>query len=79
MPLHLGQFSQDLLIQYHNPTLWLMLREGELTGTSSIMPQKRNPRALGDLRAISSAVVGDAQAALDEAFNQLIAASGSQP
>ena len=67
--LHLGQFSQDLLIQYHNPTPWLMLKEGALTGTSSIMPQKRNPRALGDLRAVSSAVVGDAQTVFVIAHN----------
>jgi len=59
--LHLGQFSQDLLIQYHEPTPWIMIKEGEgLTTASSIMPQKRNPNAITGLREVSSTVVGDA-------------------
>jgi argininosuccinate lyase len=59
--LHIGQFSQDLLIQYHEPTPWIMIREGEgLTTASSIMPQKRNPNAITGLREVSSTVVGDA-------------------
>jgi argininosuccinate lyase len=59
--LHLGQFSQDLLIQYHEPTPWIMIREGDgLTTASSIMPQKRNPNAITGLRETSSTVVGDA-------------------
>jgi argininosuccinate lyase len=59
--LHLGQFSQDLLIQYHGPTPWIMIREGEgLTTASSIMPQKRNPNVITGLREVSSTVVGDA-------------------
>jgi argininosuccinate lyase len=59
--LHLGQFSQDLLIQYHEPTPWIMIREGDgLTTASSIMPQKRNPNVITGLRETSSTVVGDA-------------------
>ncbi len=59
--LHLGQFSQDLLIQYHEPTPWIMIKEGEgLTTASSIMPQKRNPNVITGLREVSSTVVGDA-------------------
>jgi argininosuccinate lyase len=59
--LHLGQFSQDLLIQYHEPTPWIMIKEGEgLTTASSIMPQKRNPNVITGLRETSSTVVSDA-------------------
>ena len=58
---HVGQFVEDLHIQYHDPQPWLLLEEGELTGISSIMPQKRNPSALERLRGLSSRVVGDAQ------------------
>ena len=59
--IHIGQFVEDLHIQYHDPQPWFQLQEGELTGISSIMPQKRNPSALERLRGISSRVVGDAQ------------------
>jgi argininosuccinate lyase len=59
--LHLGQFSQDALIQYHQPVPWITLKQGKgVTGTSSIMPQKRNPTALTLLREFASEVVGDA-------------------
>jgi argininosuccinate lyase len=58
--LHLGQFSQDLLIQYHEPVPWITLKQGQgVTGTSSIMPQKRNPTAITLLREAGSQVVGD--------------------
>lgn len=59
--IHIGQFVEDLHTQYHDPQPWFQLREGPLTGVSSIMPQKRNPSALERLRGISSRVVGDAQ------------------
>jgi hypothetical protein len=55
----LGQFAQDLPAQYAEPVPWLMLRSGELTGVSSIMPQKRNPAALEQLRAQASIMVGE--------------------
>ena len=55
-----GQFVQDVHTQYHDPVPWLLL-DRSLTGISSIMPQKRNPGALEQLRRLSSTVVGDAQ------------------
>ncbi|MCJ2137933.1 argininosuccinate lyase [Methylobacterium sp. J-026] len=57
-----GSFAQDLYAQYHQTRPWILLREGALTGPSSIMPQKRNPVALYALRMKASDVVGAAQA-----------------
>ena len=48
--IQLGQFAQELHAQYAATSPWLMLSEGKLTGVSSIMPQKRNPAALEQLR-----------------------------
>lgn len=59
--IQLGQFAQDIHAQYASPAPWLLLAEGKLTGISSIMPQKRNPAALEQLRAQSSVMVGDMQ------------------
>lgn len=56
-----GHFVQDLHTQYHQPVPWVLLKEGPLTGISSIMPQKRNPSALEELREIGSTVIGQAQ------------------
>ena len=44
--VQIGQFAQDIHAQYAAPQPWFMLAAGELTGVSSIMPQKRNPAAL---------------------------------
>ena len=49
-----GQFAQDLHAQYAAPKPWATLRAGELVGISSLMPQKRNPAALEQLRAQAS-------------------------
>ncbi|HEY0336880.1 MAG TPA: lyase family protein, partial [Burkholderiales bacterium] len=57
----LGQFAQDIHAQYAEPTPWFMLATGELTGVSSIMPQKRNPAALEQLRAQASILLGEMQ------------------
>ncbi|GJE37951.1 argininosuccinate lyase [Methylobacterium persicinum] len=57
-----GSFAQDLYAQYHQTRPWILLREGALTGPSSIMPQKRNPVALYSLRMKASDVVGGAMA-----------------
>ena len=57
--IQLGQFAQDIHAQYAEPTPWFMLVAGELTGVSSIMPQKRNPAALEQLRAQASIMLGE--------------------
>ncbi|MDB5865221.1 MAG: Fumarate lyase, partial [Betaproteobacteria bacterium] len=59
--IQLGQFAQDIHAQYAEPTPWFMLAAGALTGVSSIMPQKRNPAALEQLRAQASIVLGEMQ------------------
>ncbi len=50
-------------------TPWLTLEEGELTGTSSIMPQKRNPNALHNVRVVASEVLGVSTTYLFKAHN----------
>ncbi len=57
--VQIGQFAQDMHTQYADPMPWFLLATGELTGVSSIMPQKRNPAALEQLRAQSSILLGD--------------------
>jgi argininosuccinate lyase len=57
--VQIGQFAQDLHTQYADTQPWFLLAEGGLTGVSSIMPQKRNPAALEQLRAQSSIMLGE--------------------
>lgn len=59
--VEMGMFAQDLHAQYAEPVPWFMLGAGEFTGTSSIMPQKRNPAALEQLRAQSSILLSEMQ------------------
>jgi argininosuccinate lyase len=59
--LQSGLFAQDIHAQYAEPVPWFMLAAGELTGTSSIMPQKRNPAALEQLRAQASILLSEMQ------------------
>jgi argininosuccinate lyase len=59
--VQMGQFAQDIHAQYAEPEPWFMLAAGELTGVSSIMPQKRNPAALEQLRAQASILLGEMQ------------------
>ncbi len=59
--IQLGQFAQDIHTQYAEPVPWITLSEGKLTGVSSIMPQKRNPAALEQLRAQSTILAGQMQ------------------
>jgi argininosuccinate lyase len=67
--LTVGTFISDLEAQYRMTTPWLTLEEGELTGTSSIMPQKRNPNALHDVRVRASEVLGLTTTYLFKAHN----------
>ena len=50
--------AEDIAAQYTHVKPWLMLSGGNVTGTSSIMPQKRNPTALVELRQQTSTIVG---------------------
>jgi argininosuccinate lyase len=59
----------DLTAQYAQTKPWFVLAEGNLTGTSSIMPQKRNPTGIVELRTAASVVLGDAQTYLIMAHN----------
>ncbi|MEO8442423.1 MAG: lyase family protein [Betaproteobacteria bacterium] len=67
--VQIGQFAQDIHAQYAEAVPWFMLAAGELTGVSSIMPQKRNPAALEQLRAQASLMVGDMHGVLLLAHN----------
>ena len=67
--LTVGTFISDLEAQYRMTTPWLTLEEGELTGTSSIMPQKRNPNALHNVRIAASEVLGLGATYLIKAHN----------
>ena len=63
-----GQLMQNLHTQYHNPSPWILLEEGQ-TDVSSIMPQKRNPRPLDKVRLLATQVVGSAQTVTLNAHN----------
>jgi len=67
--VEIGQFAQDLHAQYAEPVPWILVTGGKLTGTSSIMPQKRNPAALEQLRAQCTLMLGDMQTAFLVAHN----------
>ena len=67
--VQIGQFAQDIHAQYAEPVPWFMLAADELTGVSSIMPQKRNPAALEQLRAQSSIMLGETQTVFLMAHN----------
>jgi argininosuccinate lyase len=55
----LGQLVQDLLAQFVLVDAWLNINPGSmLTGISSMMPQKRNPRVLEVLREHASIIIG---------------------
>jgi len=64
----IGQLMQNLHTQYHNPSPWILLEEGQ-TDVSSIMPQKRNPRPLDAVRLLATQVVGGAHTVTLNAHN----------
>ncbi len=59
----------DILSQYRQTSPWIIVQEGALTGSSTIMPQKRNPIVLVAARHLASNVLGQAQACLFVAHN----------
>jgi len=67
--LTVGSLVQDVHTQYHQVVPWLLIQEGAQTHTSSIMPQKRNPTILNNLRLTASTVVGEAQVYTFQAHN----------
>jgi argininosuccinate lyase len=77
--LTIGTFIADITQQYAESKPWFLLAEGELTGTSSIMPQKRNPSGLVFLRAQASTVIGHAQTFLFVAHNVAAGMSDYKP
>jgi argininosuccinate lyase len=58
--LTVGMLLADITQQYAQTRPWLILHQGEQTGVSSIMPQKRNPTGLVRLRTLASTLVGQA-------------------
>jgi argininosuccinate lyase len=57
--LTIGMLAADITAQYSYSKPWLVLEEGTLTGTSSIMPQKRNPTGLVSVREQASTLLGE--------------------
>jgi argininosuccinate lyase len=57
--IQIGQLTQDIFAQFYLVDAWLNLSPGSnLTGISSMMPQKRNPRVLEVLREHASMIIG---------------------
>ena len=67
--LTIGMLAADVTTQYAQVNPWLTLAEGDLTGTSSIMPQKRNPIGLVNLREQASTIVGQAMSYTVQSHN----------
>jgi argininosuccinate lyase len=67
--LTVSMLAADLTVQYADPKPWFQLAEGEQTGISSIMPQKRNPIGLERLHLTTSTVTGEAVTFLIQANN----------
>jgi argininosuccinate lyase len=59
-----GALIGDILGQYRQASPWIIVREGALTGTSTMMPQKRNPTVLLAARHQASSVLTEAQGCL---------------
>jgi argininosuccinate lyase len=62
LALQVGQMLQDLYAPFYLSEPWLSIDPAsKLTGISSMMPQKRNPRILEPLREHASVIIGSAQ------------------
>jgi argininosuccinate lyase len=62
LAVQVAQLMQDLMAQFYLVDAWLALDPGAmLTGISSMMPQKRNPRVLEVLREHASIIIGSAE------------------
>src|SRR5262249_54850761 len=61
LAVQVAQVVQDLLAQFYLTAPWLTLDPASsLTGISSMMPQKRNPRVLEVIREHASIILGSA-------------------
>src|SRR4051812_15529425 len=59
LAIQVGQLTQDIFAQLYLVDAWLNLNpSSRLTGISSMMPQKRNPRVLEVLREHASMIIG---------------------
>lgn len=68
--LRIGSFVEDVLVQYAQPSPWILLQEGgDNTYVSSAMPQKRNPGLLNNTRSAASRAIGSAQTVVMLAHN----------
>ncbi|KAF2093446.1 fumarate lyase [Rhizodiscina lignyota] len=65
----IGQWAQDIHQTYSNSRSWFRLDPGELTSTSSMMPQKRNPRVLELMREFGGRIIGKASGLMAIAHN----------
>lgn len=73
-----GQLMQNLHTQYHDPSPWISLSE-EVTSSSSIMPQKRNPRPLDRVRSLATSVIGSAHTVTLNAHNTMSGMNDYRP
>jgi argininosuccinate lyase len=70
LAIQVGQLTQDLMAQFMLGDAWVSLDpHSMLTGISSMMPQKRNPRVLEVLREDASIIIGSAYSMLLLAHN----------
>ena len=60
LALHVGILVQDMTLLQATSRPWLSIAEGQYSGVSSIMPQKRNPRVLEYLREMASEILAGA-------------------
>ncbi|HEY2596048.1 MAG TPA: lyase family protein, partial [Chloroflexota bacterium] len=62
LAIQIGQLTQDVFAQFYLVDAWLNLNpDAKLTGISSMMPQKRNPRVLEVLREHASMIIGSSE------------------